>query len=170
MQNELVQVAELIRESGLSIAALLGRAEFVLKEGVVLGADNGEVVAHDGRGSFAKPARRKRRIGGALCCVNYHRRQRSQLKLVSSGVLPLLLQAGRVCASVQREPQLFRSTVAASGQLHTARLKSFRRHLHQASIESCANTSPRTRKKKRLDTAEKVRIEETDPPCLARSE
>lgn len=46
MENELVQVARLLGEAGLAIAALLARAELVLEERVVLGADYGEVVAH----------------------------------------------------------------------------------------------------------------------------
>lgn len=50
MQNKLVQVPQLVAEAGLTIAALLGCAEFIFKEGVVLGADDGEVVAHDGVG------------------------------------------------------------------------------------------------------------------------
>lgn len=46
VQDELVQVAGLVREARLPIAALLGGAELVLEEGVVLGADDGEVVGH----------------------------------------------------------------------------------------------------------------------------
>lgn len=46
VQDELVQVAGLIREARLPIAALLGSAELVLEEGVVLGADDGKVVGH----------------------------------------------------------------------------------------------------------------------------
>lgn len=46
VQDELVQVAGLVREARLPIAALLGGAELVLEEGVILGADDGEVVGH----------------------------------------------------------------------------------------------------------------------------
>lgn len=46
VQDELVQVAGLVREARLPIAALLRGAELVLEEGVVLGADNGKVVGH----------------------------------------------------------------------------------------------------------------------------
>lgn len=46
MQDELVQMASLVAEAGLAVAALLGRAEFVLEERVVLGADDGEVIRH----------------------------------------------------------------------------------------------------------------------------
>lgn len=46
VQDELVQVASLVAEAGLAIAALLGRAELVLEEGIVLGADDGEIVRH----------------------------------------------------------------------------------------------------------------------------
>lgn len=49
VQDELVQVAGLVREARLPIAALLGRAELVLEEGVVLGADDGKVVGHGSR-------------------------------------------------------------------------------------------------------------------------
>lgn len=48
MQDELVQVLDLLVEARLAIAALLGCAELVLEKGVVLGADDGEVVAHGG--------------------------------------------------------------------------------------------------------------------------
>lgn len=51
MENELVQMTQLVREARLSVTALLGCAELVLEEGVVLGADNGEVVAHGDRGT-----------------------------------------------------------------------------------------------------------------------
>ena len=46
VQDELVQVPRLLGEPRLPIAALLAGAEFVLEERVVLGADDGEVVAH----------------------------------------------------------------------------------------------------------------------------
>lgn len=49
MQNKLVQVSELVCESGLPIAALFRCTEFVFKEGIILGANNGKVVAHYGR-------------------------------------------------------------------------------------------------------------------------
>jgi len=39
-------VAGLFAEAWLAVVALLGGAEFVFEEGVVLGADYGEVVAH----------------------------------------------------------------------------------------------------------------------------
>lgn len=48
VQDELVQVADLVGEAGLPIAALLGAAKLVFEERVVLGADYGEVVAHGG--------------------------------------------------------------------------------------------------------------------------
>lgn len=47
MQDNLVQVSHLVGELGLAIAALFGGAEFVFEEGVVLGAYDGKVVAHD---------------------------------------------------------------------------------------------------------------------------
>lgn len=50
MQNELVQMADLVVESGLAVAALFRCAEFIFEKGVVLGADDGEVVTHDGEG------------------------------------------------------------------------------------------------------------------------
>lgn len=46
VQDELVQVSHLFGEAGLAIAALLRGAELVLEQGIVLGADNGKVVAH----------------------------------------------------------------------------------------------------------------------------
>ena len=46
VQDYLVQVPHLICEPRLAIAALLGCAKLVLKERVVLRADNGKVVAH----------------------------------------------------------------------------------------------------------------------------
>lgn len=46
MQDKLVQVPGLLGEARLPIAALLACAELVLEERVVLGADDGEVVAH----------------------------------------------------------------------------------------------------------------------------
>jgi hypothetical protein len=46
VQDELVQVAGLVREARLPIAALLGGSELVLEDGVVLGADDGKVVGH----------------------------------------------------------------------------------------------------------------------------
>lgn len=57
MQNQLVQMAQLVIEARLAVTALLRCAELVLEEGVVLSADNGEVVAHDGgagRGACAE--------------------------------------------------------------------------------------------------------------------
>lgn len=65
MQDELVQVSHLFGEAGLAIAALLRGAELVLEQGIVLGADNGKVVAHRaaapphiGRGFCAEGKRR----------------------------------------------------------------------------------------------------------------
>lgn len=46
MQDELVQMTSLVAETGLAVAALLGGAEFVLEERIVLGADDGEVIRH----------------------------------------------------------------------------------------------------------------------------
>lgn len=46
MQDELVQMASLVAEARLAVTALLGRAELVLEERVVLGADDGEVIRH----------------------------------------------------------------------------------------------------------------------------
>lgn len=46
VKNELVQVSHLFGEARLAIAALLGGAELILEQGIVLGADNGKVVAH----------------------------------------------------------------------------------------------------------------------------
>lgn len=46
VQHQLVQVPHLLGEARLPVAALLRGAELVLEEGVVLGADDGEVVAH----------------------------------------------------------------------------------------------------------------------------
>lgn len=46
VQNELVQVTDLVAEARLSVAALLRGAELMLKQGVVLGADDGEIVTH----------------------------------------------------------------------------------------------------------------------------
>lgn len=46
MQNELIQVPGLLGKAGLAIAALLAGAKFVLKQRVVLRADDSEVVAH----------------------------------------------------------------------------------------------------------------------------
>lgn len=46
VQYELVQVTSLVREARLPIAALLRGAELVFEEGVVLGANDGEVVGH----------------------------------------------------------------------------------------------------------------------------
>ena len=40
-------MSHLVGELGLAIAALFGGAEFVFEEGVVLGAYNGKVIAHD---------------------------------------------------------------------------------------------------------------------------
>ncbi len=54
MQDELVQVAQLLGEARLAIAALLRRAELVLEQRVVLGADDGEVVAHRCGGEKAR--------------------------------------------------------------------------------------------------------------------
>lgn len=52
VQDELVQVADLLVEARLAVAAGLGGAELVLEEGVVLRPDDDEVVGHcagDGR-------------------------------------------------------------------------------------------------------------------------
>lgn len=46
VKNELVQVSHLFGEARLAVAALLGSAELILEQGIVLGADNGKVVAH----------------------------------------------------------------------------------------------------------------------------
>lgn len=46
MQDELVEVPHLLGETRLPVAALLGGAELILEERVVLRADDGEVVAH----------------------------------------------------------------------------------------------------------------------------
>ena len=46
VQDQLVHMPHLVGEARLAVAALLRGAELVLEEGVVLGADNGEVVAH----------------------------------------------------------------------------------------------------------------------------
>lgn len=46
VQDELIEVAGLVREAGHAVAALLRGAELVLEEGVVLGANDGEVVRH----------------------------------------------------------------------------------------------------------------------------
>lgn len=44
VQDELVQMTSLVAEAGLAVAALLGGAELVLEERIVLGADDGEVI------------------------------------------------------------------------------------------------------------------------------
>lgn len=46
MDDKLVQVAGLLGKVRLAIAALLGGAELVLEERVVLRADDGKVVGH----------------------------------------------------------------------------------------------------------------------------
>lgn len=46
MQDELVEVADLVAEARLTVAALLRGAKLVLKEGVILSADDRKVVAH----------------------------------------------------------------------------------------------------------------------------
>ncbi len=46
MDDELVHVAGVVAEARDAVAALLGGAEFVLEEGVVLCAYDGEVVGH----------------------------------------------------------------------------------------------------------------------------
>lgn len=46
MQDELVQVPRLVAEAREPVAALLGRAELVLEQRIVLRADDGEVVRH----------------------------------------------------------------------------------------------------------------------------
>lgn len=46
VEDELIQVSDLFVEPGLAVASLLGGAELVLEERVVLGPDYGEVVGH----------------------------------------------------------------------------------------------------------------------------
>lgn len=43
----MVQLSRLFGEARHAVAALFAGAKVILKERVVLGADNGEVVAHD---------------------------------------------------------------------------------------------------------------------------
>jgi hypothetical protein len=73
VQDELVQVSHLFGEAGLAIAALLRGAELVLEQGVVLGANNGKIIAHRaavpphiGRGFCA---RRGRGVGSSLIAM-----------------------------------------------------------------------------------------------------
>lgn len=56
MQDKLVQVPRRLGEARLPVAALLAGAELVLEQRVVLGADDGEVVAHDCRWWWPVPA------------------------------------------------------------------------------------------------------------------
>jgi hypothetical protein len=67
VQDELVQVSHLFGEAGLAIA------ELVLEQGVVLGANNGKIIAHRaavpphiGRGFCA---RRGRGVGSSLIAM-----------------------------------------------------------------------------------------------------
>lgn len=46
VQDKLILMAGLLGEAGVAVAALLGRPELVLEDGVVLGADDGKVVRH----------------------------------------------------------------------------------------------------------------------------
>lgn len=46
VHDELVQVPGLVAEARLAVAALLGCAEVILEQRVVLGANYGEVVGH----------------------------------------------------------------------------------------------------------------------------
>lgn len=46
MEDELVEVPGLLRKSRLAVAALFRGAELVFEEGIILGADYGEVVGH----------------------------------------------------------------------------------------------------------------------------
>lgn len=46
MQNDLVQVPDLLGKARLAIAALLRGPKLVLEQRVILGADNGKIVAH----------------------------------------------------------------------------------------------------------------------------
>lgn len=47
MDDELVELSRLFREARHAVAALFAGAKFILEERVILGANDGKVVAHD---------------------------------------------------------------------------------------------------------------------------
>jgi hypothetical protein len=59
VEDELVEVADLVVEARLAVAAGFGGAELVLEEGVVLRPDDDEVVRH-GRGVFSSGSGERR--------------------------------------------------------------------------------------------------------------